>query len=109
MRSCSASGAAAGSPLPPIAAHVARLNWYLPRYWPLGEIAVGSPPDSHCAIACSRALGAVVWAALAVLVATGAGGVTVTPRAAIVAGPATPSAVRPWARWKRLMAARVRG
>ena len=30
-RSCSDSGALAGSPSPPIARHVARENWYLPR------------------------------------------------------------------------------
>ncbi len=27
-----------------------RLNWYLPRYCPPDETAVGSPPDSHSAI-----------------------------------------------------------
>src|SRR3954452_7559901 len=50
MRSCSAPEAAAGSPVPPIARQVARLNWYLPRYWPSADTAVGFPPDSHCAM-----------------------------------------------------------
>ena len=54
MRSCSASEAAAGSPVPPTRRHVVRENWYLPRYWPVGETAVGSPPDSHWAIFAAR-------------------------------------------------------
>ena len=54
-RSCSATGAAAGSPLPPIAAQVAGSNWYLPRYRPSGETASGWLRDSHQAIDASRA------------------------------------------------------
>ena len=38
-----------------------------------------------------------------------AGAAVLTPSAASVCGPATPSAVSPWARWKRLTAARVFG
>ena len=41
MRSCSASGAAAGSPEPPSDCQVPRSNWYLPRYWPLADTACG--------------------------------------------------------------------
>ena len=59
MRSCSASGAAAGSPDPPYSAQVCRENWYFPRYWPLGETAAGLPEDSHWAIFASVAFGAV--------------------------------------------------
>ena len=44
------SSASSGLPVPPSASQVAWENWYLPRYWPLGETAVGSPPDSHSAI-----------------------------------------------------------
>src|SRR3954471_1824416 len=96
MRSCSASDAAAGSPLPPRSAHVSRENWYLPRYVPLAETAVGSPPDSHCAILASVALGAPDVPAL--LGAEGAAAPEM-PIALIVAGPATPSTARPWLRW----------
>src|SRR3954454_17531335 len=53
--SCSASEAAAGSPVPPTEAHVDWSNWYLPRYVPSGLTAVGSPPDSHEAIDSSGA------------------------------------------------------
>ena len=63
MRSCSASGAAAGSPVPPYSRQVARENWYFPRYWPLGGdrgrvaagLALGDPGQ--------RALGAPLAAA----------------------------------------------
>ena len=48
--SWSHSGASAGSPVPPRLCQVVRLNWYLPRYVPPGEIARGLPPDSHSAI-----------------------------------------------------------
>ena len=57
--SCSASGAFAGSPLPPIARQVDRENWYLPRNCPSAETAVGSPPDSHSAIRASSLDGAL--------------------------------------------------
>ena len=33
---------------------MARSNWYFPRYCPLAETAVGSPPDSHRAIRSRR-------------------------------------------------------
>ena len=52
-RSCSASGAFAGSPSPPTADQVSKVNWYLPWNWPPPPTAEGSPPDSHWAIACS--------------------------------------------------------
>src|SRR4051794_24743025 len=55
MRSWRASEAFAGSPVPPQRSQVAWSNWYLPRYWPLGETARGLPPDSHWAIRLSAA------------------------------------------------------
>src|SRR4051812_18821984 len=102
MRSCSASGAAAGAPGPPGWGHVARLNWYLPRYMPLEETACGSPPDSHWAIRSSVADGAlterveaveldvapVELAVAPVELAVVAGA---SPRAARVCGPTMPS------------------
>src|SRR3954452_10797508 len=97
------SSAAAGSPVPPRDSQVACENWYLPRYWPLGDTAVGSPPDSHWAIlaitaATSSVLAGAVDSSVLFFV------VTPRPRAASVAGPATPSALSPCAFWKRLMA-----
>ncbi len=65
-----------------------------------------SPPDSH-------------WAILARTVAASAGADAESsepfvvgparPSACSVSGPATPSALRPWAFWKRLIARRVFG
>ena len=96
MRSCSASGAAAGSPVPPYSRQVARENWYFPRYWPDAETAVGSPEDSHWAILASVALGAPLGAPEAGRVA---GPERARPRCDSVAGPAMPSTARPWLRW----------
>ena len=52
-RSCSASEASTGSPSPPMFCQVARLNWYLPRYWPARRdrarvaagLALGDQPE----------------------------------------------------------------
>ena len=98
MRSCSASGAAAGSPVPPYSRQVERENWYFPRYWPDAETAAGLPEDSHWAILASVALGAVPepdgWVVAPVLDPELA-----RPRCASVTGPAMPSTARPWLRW----------
>ena len=93
------SGAAAGSPVPPMSRQVARENWYLPRYRPEADTAVGSPPDSHWAILASveeppPPLGACVF----VCVLAGADEAAM-PRLESVAGPAMPSTARPWLRW----------
>src|SRR3954470_20633093 len=96
-------------------AHVARVNWYLPRYWPSADTAVGLPPDSHCAMRWSVALDAASGAlplAASVAPAVPALGAASSPAgrsSARVCGPPTPSTVRPWRRWKRRTAARVRG
>src|SRR4051794_6433395 len=105
MRSCSASGAAAGSPVPPIARHVARENWYLPRYRPPGEIAVGSPPDSHWAIRCSVLEADREDDADGVVAA----GALPSPSAALVCGPTMPSTGGRWPAWKRRTARAVTG
>ena len=99
MRSCSASGAAAGSPLPPNSRHVARENWYFPRYWPDGETAAGLPEDSHWAILASVALGAVPDPDDGVEAAPVLERELASPSEASVTGPAMPSTARPWLRW----------
>src|SRR4051812_18412253 len=97
MRSCTASGAAAGSPVPPYSRHVARENWYFPRYRPPDETAAGLPPDSHWAILASVAFGDEAdreRCAGALLAPEPA-----RPSEASVMGPAMPSTARPWLRW----------
>ncbi len=96
MRSCSASEAAAGSPDPPSSAHVVRENWYLPRYWPDGETAVGSPPDSHWAIFDSAVPASVV--PVEVSPESDCTELPDSPSELSVAGPAMPSTARPWLR-----------
>src|SRR3954462_10260902 len=113
-RACSPSRACAGSPVPPRRSHVARSNWYLPRYWPSADTAAGLPPDSHCAMRSSVALvesaGALPPPDVADEVYSDApASRPESPSAAAVFGPTTPSTVRPWRRWKRRTAARVRG
>src|SRR5687767_4742882 len=98
MRSCTASGAAAGSPVPPYSRHVARENWYFPRYWPEAETAVGSPEDSHWAIFASVAFGALPLPPEEPA-GFGAAADPARPRCDSVTGPAMPSTARPWLRW----------
>ena len=78
----------------------------------VGEIAVGSPPDSHWAIrssARSRAGRAGARrCARRPAVASPARCVAESRAPRASAGPTTPSTVRPWRRWKRRTAARVR-
>src|SRR4051794_32930529 len=101
MRSCSASGAAAGSPAPPYARQVARENWYLPRYRPLGETAAGLPDDSHWAIL-SSAVEAPEDGRDALLDPA-------SPRDLRVTGRAMPSPARRGRRWWARTARRVAG
>src|SRR5205085_6789931 len=93
------SAALAGSPVPPIARHVARENWYLPRYRPPAEIAAGLPPDSQLAIRDS--IPALPVPARGVLRLDVGARTAERPSAPSVAGPAMPSTTSPWARWKR--------
>ena len=74
---------------------MARENWYLPRYWPEDETAVGLPLDSHCAMRASVAEPLVVRVAGAFVFTVEAE----MPRLPSVAGPAMPSTTRPWLRW----------
>src|ERR1700704_2844432 len=57
-RTCSARGAVAGLPPPPLADQVAGLNCR-PPYAPLPVLVDQLPPDSHCAIASQLALSAL--------------------------------------------------
>ena len=99
------SAAFAGSPLPPSARQVARENWYLPRYRPLERdrgrvaagLAAGDPRERGRGAAAGRVPRS--W--------SGARGRDA--ERASVAGPAMPSTVRPWERWKRRTARRVTG
>src|SRR4051794_19190349 len=106
--SCTLSSASAGSPVPPRDSHVSCENWYLPRYSPLGDTAAGLPPDSQSAILART----VAVSALLTGFADSSEPFVVVPdrpSASSVAGPATPSALRPCAFWKRLSARRVFG
>ena len=95
--------------MPPSDSQVSRANWYLPRYWPSGETAVGSPPDSHWAMRASSALGAEELDSVALSLSVVAAFALLRPSAASVCGPTTPSTVRPLRFWKRLIARRVCG